>query len=188
MKNKYYKNDKNWKVKEGSLLDSNFLKSLGKFDFIYCWGVAHHTGNMWEAIENLDICAKKGTTIFIAIYNDQGSMSKLWKVIKRGYNLAPRRLKVVYALLVFFPLECRYFVYSLLKGKPLKYFQEIFLYKRNRGMSWWRDKIDWIGGYPFEVATPDQIFEHFKVRGYSLEGLKTVGGGLACNEYVFLKK
>lgn len=54
-----------------------------------------------------------------------------------------------------------------------------------RGMSRWHDMIDWIGGYPFEVAKPEEVFEFYRARGFALEHLKTCGGGLGCNEYVF---
>jgi 2-polyprenyl-6-hydroxyphenyl methylase/3-demethylubiquinone-9 3-methyltransferase len=59
--------------------------------------------------------------------------------------------------------------------------------KRTRGMDPWRDVVDWVGGYPFEVATPEQIFDFFHSRGYTLERLRTCAGGLGCNEFVFRK-
>jgi 2-polyprenyl-6-hydroxyphenyl methylase/3-demethylubiquinone-9 3-methyltransferase len=58
--------------------------------------------------------------------------------------------------------------------------------KRERGMSAWYDLIDWVGGYPFEVAKPEQIFEFYKERGFTLEKLTTCGGSIGCNELVFL--
>ena len=58
-------------------------------------------------------------------------------------------------------------------------------YIGNRGMSPYRDVIDWVGGFPFEVAKPELIFEFFKSRGFSLCRLKTCAGGLGCNEFVF---
>ncbi len=42
-----------WFVREGSLLDKAFLSTLQPADVVYCWGVAHHTGDMWKAIDNL---------------------------------------------------------------------------------------------------------------------------------------
>ena len=65
------------------------------------------------------------------------------------------------------------------------YFSYIINYGKNRGMSWWYDKIDWIGGYPFEVSKPEQIFDFYKKQGFSLELLTTDGGGHGCNEFVF---
>jgi 2-polyprenyl-6-hydroxyphenyl methylase/3-demethylubiquinone-9 3-methyltransferase len=59
--------------------------------------------------------------------------------------------------------------------------------RKERGMSHWRDAVDWIGGYPYEVAKPEQIFEFYKARGFSLRRLKSTVG-LGCNEFVFRKE
>ena len=53
-------------------------------------------------------------------------------------------------------------------------------------MTPWRDLVDWVGGYPFEVASPEAIFNFYHRRGFDLEGLTTRGGGLGCNEFVFV--
>ncbi len=57
----------------------------------------------------------------------------------------------------------------------------------HRGMSKWHDWIDWIGGYPFEVAKPEEIFEFYRDRGAYLTKMRTQGGSLGCNEFVFIK-
>ena len=54
-------------------------------------------------------------------------------------------------------------------------------------MSAWYDLVDWVGGYPFEVAKPEQIFEFYRERGFTLEKLTTCAGSMGCNEFVFLK-
>jgi 2-polyprenyl-6-hydroxyphenyl methylase/3-demethylubiquinone-9 3-methyltransferase len=63
-------------------------------------------------------------------------------------------------------------------------------YNRNRGMSWYRDRVDWLGGYPYESATPEEIVDFVEHRGGHLQ--KTVGTepsfgllGSGCAEYVF---
>ena len=50
-----------------------------------------------------------------------------------------------------------------------------------------RDMVDWVGGYPFEVARPEQIFNFYYQKGYALTQLCTAGGGHACNQFVFSK-
>ncbi|MFH1541432.1 MAG: hypothetical protein ABID79_06285 [Elusimicrobiota bacterium] len=60
-------------------------------------------------------------------------------------------------------------------------------YKKNRGMSPWSDVVNWVGGWPFEVAKPEEIFKFFRNRGFVLEKLKTCSGGYGCNEFVFTK-
>ena len=54
-------------------------------------------------------------------------------------------------------------------------------------MSFWQDLIDWVGGYPFEVATPEQIFDFYRERGFELTRLRTAGGSPGCNEFVLQK-
>jgi 2-polyprenyl-6-hydroxyphenyl methylase/3-demethylubiquinone-9 3-methyltransferase len=54
-------------------------------------------------------------------------------------------------------------------------------------MDAWRDIVDWVGGLPFEVARPEEIFNFYRDRGFTLEKLITQGGSLGCNEFVFSK-
>lgn len=49
------------------------------------------------------------------------------------------------------------------------------------------DLVDWVGGYPFEVAKPEEIFDFYYVSGFTLMRLTTCAGGLGCNQYVFQK-
>ena len=56
-----------------------------------------------------------------------------------------------------------------------------------RGMDYWRDLHDWLGGYPFEVAKPESIFEFYKKEGFHLLKLRSCGGRSGCNEFVFTK-
>jgi 2-polyprenyl-6-hydroxyphenyl methylase/3-demethylubiquinone-9 3-methyltransferase len=55
-------------------------------------------------------------------------------------------------------------------------------------MSRLHDWIDWVGGYPFEVAKPEEVFSFYAERGFELENLRTCGGGMGCNEFVFQKR
>ena len=75
----------------------------------------------------------------------------------------------------------------LLKGK-FGYISELWSGCSERGMSRWHDMVDWVGGYPFEVSKPEEVFYLFKSQGFSLIELKTCAGELGCNEYVFKKR
>jgi 2-polyprenyl-6-hydroxyphenyl methylase/3-demethylubiquinone-9 3-methyltransferase len=75
-----------WTVEQGSALDDGYLASLGQWDIVYSWGVLHHTGDMWTAIDRVSRLVRPGGTLFIAIYNDQGPISKVWTRVKRLYN------------------------------------------------------------------------------------------------------
>ena len=57
-------------------------------------------------------------------------------------------------------------------------------YKLNRGMSFWHDWHDWLGGYPFEVAKPEEIILPLQGNGFVLINLVTQYGSMGCVEYV----
>ena len=185
LKRRYAEQSDRWQIELGSALDEDTLSSLEQFDVVYSWGVLHHTGAMWRAIENaIERVAERGQ-LFIAIYNDQGPMSTRWKRIKRGYNLLPSGLR--FMLLV--PAFCRIWgptmIRDLLRLRPMHTWRN---YRSNRGMNAWYDFVDWVGGFPFEVATPDEVFEFCRERGFKLTHLKTCGAGRGCNEFVFVRE
>jgi 2-polyprenyl-3-methyl-5-hydroxy-6-metoxy-1,4-benzoquinol methylase len=180
LRRRYFPGDDNWLVEPGSVLDRDYLATLDTFDIVYSWGVLHHTGAMWQALDNVAPLVRPGGTLFISIYNDQGGASRRWAAIKRAYNKAPRALRWA----IFFPaLVCLWGPPLLSKGLS---FSKCRTYSaRTRGMSRWRDAVDWVGGYPFEVAKPEEIFRFFRDKGFDLIKLKTCGGGIGCNEFVF---
>ena len=187
LKRRYFPDDPDWTIEEGSALDADYLKSLGAFDVVYSWGVLHHTGQMWHALDNAQLPVAAGGKLFIAIYNDTGSQSARWKWIKRTYNELPRFLRTPFAIATIAPDEAKSALRSLVTLKPGQYVRSWTKYEQNnRGMSHWRDIIDWVGGYPYEVARPEEIFDFYRARGFTLSKLKS-GRGLGCNEFVFVR-
>jgi len=91
-------------------------------------------------------------------------------------------------VLVTIPGEVKLMTKSVLLLKPRIYIDSWTMYRRNRGMTKWRDIIDWVGGYPYEVSTPDQVFDFCKARGFQLTKLSCGNVGLGCNEFVFERK
>ncbi len=184
LKERYFPDDPDWVVEEGSVLDADYLGQLGRYDIVYSWGVLHHTGQMWTALANVAPLVNPGGKLFIAIYNDQGGASRRWLRVKQLY--CSGWLGRALVKLVFYP----YFalgraVADLLQLRnPLTSYRD---YKKSRGMSVLHDWVDWLGGYPFEVAKPEEIFEFYRTRGFRLERLVTCAGGLGCNQYVFTK-
>lgn len=174
-----------WRIQRCDATDSAAMRQLGHFDIVYSWGVLHHTGAMWKSIENTCKAVAPGGRLFISIYNDQGRATRIWTVVKRIYQHVPAPLRPVYVLVVMGPREFRSFLRQLISGRPSRYLQSWTGYKRNRGMSRWHDLVDWAGGYPFETASPEQVFAFCRQRGFVLDELKTCGGGLGCNEFVF---
>lgn len=173
VRRRYCKNDENWRIERGDALDRAYMESLGMFDVVYSWGVLHHTGDMWHGLDLAAGRVADGGKIYIAIYNDQRWLSKYWLQVKKLFNTGPmqRWLIIVTHAPIFLS---RQLLKTALTGKWL----------RRRGMSPWRDIIDWLGGYPFEVAKPEQIVEFFRERGFNLEKMTTVGGRQGCNQFV----
>lgn len=180
LRSRYFPNDPNWIVDEGSVLDDKFLKLLGSFDFVYSWGVLHHTGNMWAAIENAASLVKKKGTLFIAIYNDQGRQSRFWRSVKESYCSGFIGKMIVSS--IFIP----YFFLRALLSCVIRRENVFAEYKKNRGMSITHDWFDWLGGLPFEVATVEEIFRFLRDRGFVLRNIKT-NNGLGNNQFVFVK-
>jgi len=183
LKRRYFPGDELWNIEEGSVLDEGYLESIGKFDVVYSWGVLHHTGSMWKAIENSIERVNNDGAYFIAIYNDQGWTSKFWKKVKIVY--CSSKLGSYGVKLFFLPY---FFITSvgagIVKfGTPLGYIKS---YKANRGMSIYYDWIDWLGGYPFEVAKVEELFHFCAKRGLTLVNLITTNQ-LGCNQLVFVK-
>lgn len=182
LRQRYFPDDQDWIVREGSALDPDYLASLGQFDIVYSWGVLHHTGRMWAALANIMSLVKSGGKLFISIYNDQGRKSRRWKLVKKFY--CSGWFGRVMTKLIFFPyFALRRAAADILKKRsPFASYAE---YKKSRGMSVVHDWVDWLGGYPFEVAKPEEIFDFYRKNGFTLERLKTCAGGLGCNEFVF---
>jgi 2-polyprenyl-6-hydroxyphenyl methylase/3-demethylubiquinone-9 3-methyltransferase len=99
----------------------------------------------------------------------------------------PKILKTPFAVLVTIPGELKLITAAVVTLNPRRYTDSWTKYRRNRGMTKWRDIIDWVGGYPYEVSTPDEVFDFCRARGFLLTKLKCGGVGLGCNEFVFVK-
>jgi 2-polyprenyl-3-methyl-5-hydroxy-6-metoxy-1,4-benzoquinol methylase len=172
----YFPGDPDWSIERGSALDRSYLRQLGQFDVVYSWGVLHHTGQMWEALGCVEAAVSPGGRLFIAIYNEQGWISRYWKSVKRNYV---RHAVLRWPLLLF---HAPYLVGVRWLVRASRGFEKI-----DRGMALWRDMVDWVGGYPFEVARPEEILRFYGTRGYSLREMKTCGGRHGCNEFVFVR-
>lgn len=177
-------NAENWTVKQGSVLDQQFMESLGTFDVVYCWGVAHHTGDMWTALENLAHNVKDGGLLYVAIYNTLEGYkgSRTWYRVKKIYVSSPRIIQAI--------MEDIYIASHVVKilsrfRNPVKVFRE---YGKKRGMSYRHDLIDWLGGYPYEHARAEEIFRFYHDKhGMELLNLKT-SNFLGNNLFLFKKR
>jgi 2-polyprenyl-6-hydroxyphenyl methylase/3-demethylubiquinone-9 3-methyltransferase len=184
LKRRCFPEDPEWTVEQGSVLDAAWLSSLGTFDVVYSWGVLHHTGDLWAALGNACAAVAPQGLLYVSIYNDQGWPSRAWTHVKKLYNGAPplRPLLLAASLLQQWgPIS----VADLVRLRPFDVWRR---YGKNRGMSPWHDLVDWVGGYPFQVAKPEEVFDFCAARGFSLQKLRTVAGSLGCNEFVFARR
>jgi 2-polyprenyl-6-hydroxyphenyl methylase/3-demethylubiquinone-9 3-methyltransferase len=177
-----------WTIEQGSVLDEAYIAGLGRWDIVYSWGVLHHTGDLHRALTNAALPVGYGGRLFISVYNDQGLRSRIWRTIKRFYNVLPAGLQRPYTAAVMAPRELLSLGFATARLRPWTYVRSWTQYRRTRGMSRWHDMVDWVGGYPFEVARPEEIFAFYRDRGFELERLRTCGGGLGCNEFVFARR
>lgn len=184
LKRRYFPGDPDWTAEQASVLDKQYLGALGKWDVVYSWGVLHHTGALWQALDNVAPLVADGGRLFIAIYNDQGPKSRGWLRVKKAYNAIPTPLKSVLLGLAFMRLWGPTTIRDIAQGHPFRTWRDK---KLTRGMSPWHDVVDWVGGLPFEVAKPEEIFDFFRERDFLMRQLKTCAGGHGCNEFVFLK-
>jgi 2-polyprenyl-6-hydroxyphenyl methylase/3-demethylubiquinone-9 3-methyltransferase len=183
MKRRYAPVADHWTIERGDILDDAYANALGNWDIVYSWGVLHHTGRMWDAIGAAARVVADGGALFIAIYNDQGRTSRYWTRVKKLYNRnAAGRALVVGAHVPYWIARGAAGDAVRLRNPAARYRS----YKRGRGMSLVHDWIDWLGGYPFEVARPEAIIRFLRERGFTLHDLTTTGG-LGCNEFVFRK-
>ena len=159
----------------GSILDPTIIFEQ-KYDLVYSWGVLHHTGKMWQAIERaIDLTAQKGLLV-IAIYNRHWT-SPIWRAIKYLYNILPQVGKII-MLYIFWPIV--YLAKLLVTKKNPQ--------KKSRGMNFYYDLIDWLGGYPYEYAGPEQIIEFVTANNFSLVKFLPAEVPTGCHQYVFQRQ
>ena len=185
LKDRYAAADTEWTILEGSVLDREFIERLGTFDVVYSWGVLHHTGTLWQALDNVADRVAPGGQLFVAIYNHQPLLTPLHTLLKRTYVAAPGPLKPLVAA----PQIAVRVAAALAKdlARLRNPFDRYLGYAQLRGMSWWHDMLDWIGGYPFETATPTAVCAGIERRGFVRQQVLTCGRKSGCNQFVFGK-
>jgi len=184
LKSRYAPGDTDWRIDAGSALDTDYLAQLGQYDVVYSWGVLHHTGAMWDALENIKHLVKPDGQLYIAIYNDRGETSQLWLKRKQRYCSLPGVLKPFYFLYVYGPHELKKLIKSVRKGKVSGYIESWSGYKRSRGMTRLYDMIDWLGGLPYEFAKASTLRDFYEKDGFKLEKL-IENPNTGCHELLF---
>ncbi len=177
-------NPENWTILEGSILDRDFISGLEQADIVYAWGVLHHTGDQWKALENTASLVLPGGVLFLAMYTSGdfiGLPDEFWMDVKYRYNCAgffKKRLIEYWYLMRFFILQdLRY------RTNP---FKRMWEYKKSRGMHFWTDQKDWLGGWPMQFSTIAEVDAFCTEK---LDFTRTnITTGQANTEYLFKKK
>ena len=171
----------NWHVERGSAIDAAYMDRLGQFDVVYCWGVLHHTGDQWTGFRNAANRIAPGGLFYVALYNTDYHTfpsPEFWLWVKRLYNrrgrLTKRALEVGYVVADV--------LWKLARGKhPTVHMRD---YKKRRGMSYWVAVRDWVGGWPMEYATVQEVKAFAARLGLGLELIKT-NTASSVAEYLF---
>lgn len=146
------------------------------YDVVYSWGVLHHTGDMAAAFEAIKERVAPGGRLVIAIYNRHFT-APLWKVIKWFYVKSPRLVQKLLVWLVYGVKLLAAFVVT--RQNP---------FTRRRGMHYYYDIVDWVGGYPYEYASIEEITRFFEARGFACVKTNPTRGWTGCNEFVLERK
>lgn len=181
---------KKWEIFNGSILDKSVVDEfIGKADLVYSWGVLHHTGSMWQAIENATKIVKPEGLFIIAIYNKAPS-SPFWLKVKKIYNDSNVLVRFLMVMMLFIEIAI---------GRMIRLKNP---FKTERGMMIYTDVIDWLGGYPYEFASFEEIKNFVEKLGFVLvksprgiipsekannflDNIRSRNTG--CNEFVFKK-
>ena len=174
-----------WRAEELSIFDAR-EEALGKFDIVYSWGVLHHTGDMYRALRcSASLVAPGGLFVF-ALYR-RTLFCRPWKMEKRWYAKASPRAQAL-ARAVYVAL----FRVALVTIRRKRFATYVAQYGRGRrGMDFYHDVHDWMGGWPYESASPRQVDKFMTrhgmqlVRKFALDRIQVGLFGAGCDEYVY---
>ncbi len=173
-----------WHVEQGDVLDDAYLGTLGTFDVVYSWGVLHHTGAMWRAIDNAAALVRPGGLFFVALYSSNVATpsTAFWLDVKRRYNAAGAagRRRMEWWYIWRFGLGRNVLLYPVRLPRLLR---QVYDRRRQRGMSYMADVRDWLGGWPMEYADDQAVVDRLAAQhGQTLVNVAT---GEACTQFLF---
>ncbi len=175
-----------WGVEQASVFELDGAR-MGRFDVVYSWGVLHHTGDMWRAVDTAAAMVCDGGMLAIALYR-KTRFCGFWRREKYFYSHLPRLLQ----LPVCWLYQGAFLVAKLaIRQNPITFVRG---YQGNRGMSWTHDVHDWLGGYPYQSASPEEVRRYLSNAGFRVvrERIRRAHGlglfGSSCDEYVFARK
>ncbi|HEY3779354.1 MAG TPA: class I SAM-dependent methyltransferase [Rhizomicrobium sp.] len=180
-----------WTAELRSIFDLT-PQNIGRFDIVYSWGVLHHTGAMLDAIRSATALVDGDGCFCVALYG-RTSLCGFWRWEKRFYSRAPERvqraLQGIYVAAYWAVQSAR----ATLRSRRFSLREHADRYLQNRGMDFYTDVHDWLGGYPYESVTPDQVRSYMHELGFAEQRSFVQPGrrhgllGWGCDEYVFMR-
>lgn len=167
-----------WSAEVRSVLDMT-PGADGTFDVVYSWGVLHHTGAMIAAIERAAALVAPSGVFAFALYR-RTRLDGFWVREKRWYiNASPTAQQLARGL-----YTGGYWIASALTGRKSR---------MGRGMEYWHDLHDWMGGYPYESILADEVEALMQGLGFVRERVfarpRELGlFGSGCDEYVYRRR
>lgn len=173
-------------VERFDILSGDALSRYGLFDVVYSWGVLHHTGDMWRAIENAAHLVRPDGVFVFSLYR-RTYMDFFWKLEKALYSKAPELLQQIIRGVYVGAFRLG----LLLSSRSFE--AHVANYRTTRGMDFYHDVHDWLGGYPYESATASQVAQKLAELGFvrvrEITQPTSVGLlGSGCNEYVYARQ
>jgi SAM-dependent methyltransferase len=160
---------------------------LGTFDIVYSWGVLHHTGDVWRALECAAALVAPGGLLAIGLY-EKTMLCGAWTIEKRLYTRLPTfvraPIKAVFGSVLLATQSAKRGI------GPRRFVRE---YHLNRGMSFWHDVDDWLGGYPYQSTRASDVVSFLERLGFEIvvdHALPHSVGVFAsgCSEFTFRRK
>ena len=168
----------------GSILDEEVLAGLRSltgeagretYDVVHSWGVLHHTGDMWRGIQHAASLVGPEGHLILALYAHHWS-SGVWKLIKWSYVRVPSVVRRLFIALLY----------------PVIYLAKFLVTRRDpreqkRGMDFYYDVVDWVGGYPYEYVKAEELVRQVEELGFKNTRMSRATVPTGCNEFVFAR-
>lgn len=178
--------DGSWETR---VADVFALDGFGKFDVVCSWGVLHHTGDVNRAIRAASEHVAPGGTFCIAIYR-KTALCGFWKREKKLYSrsgpMVQGAIRSIYLAWLFAVRSLACALHGTL-FRPASEIREM----KARGMDFFNDVHDWLGGYPYESMSPEEVRDLSGSIGMTevranVQQSRSLGlTGSGCDEYVF---
>ena len=173
-------NPPSWQARRGSILDRAFLESLDAADIVYSWGVLHHTGDVWSAMTNAGALVKPGGLFYVALYDSAAYVDpppEFWLDVKQRYvRSGPLRRRTMELGYIW-----RFSLNRRLRNLP-GFVRRTLAESPGRGMAYYRDLVDWLGGWPMEFTKQSDVLDWARSQGFRNIRMKAGEGN---TEYLF---